>query len=346
MRTNSVRVLAAIVLTGILLLGGVVSSAETLVVNCYGGTFEKNWRTDVVQPFEKKSGATVMIETALSLQALAKMKAQKGNPQIDVVSMDEIVAVEALAGGLYDPLDAAKIPNLKNLYPGIVEKDFNYAGFFFSNQAIVYNKDFVKDPPKSWEDLWRPEFKGKILLPDIVTSHGLYLLVKMAQLEGGGEENIDPGFEKIKTLKPSVLTYYTAHDQVAKLLTSGEAWIAVWASDRSYALEAAGAPLRTVIPDEGAVMWKSVMGIPKGCKRKDLAEKYINFALEPEQQRLNAEKNFVSPVNKLVKLSPEFAVRMPYAEEVLSKVHELDWSAVNKYKADWTDRWNREITTR
>jgi len=77
---------------------------------------------------------------------------------------------------------------------------------------IAYNSEYAKDPPKSWEDLLDPKWEGKIIFPDITTSHGMGMLVLLAKLNGGSETNIDPGFEKIKELKSNVLTFWTNHD--------------------------------------------------------------------------------------------------------------------------------------
>lgn len=30
--------------------------------------------------------------------------------------------------------------------------------------GIVYNKNFIKEAPTSWEDLWNPDYKGRVIL--------------------------------------------------------------------------------------------------------------------------------------------------------------------------------------
>lgn len=30
--------------------------------------------------------------------------------------------------------------------------------------GIVYNKNFIKETPTSWEDLWNPDYKGRVIL--------------------------------------------------------------------------------------------------------------------------------------------------------------------------------------
>jgi putative spermidine/putrescine transport system substrate-binding protein len=92
----------------------------------------------------------------------------------------------------------------------------------FSNVLITYNSDYVKDPPKPWKNLWDPKYKGKIFLLDTTTSQGISLLVIFICLNGGSEKNIDPGFAKLASIKPNVLTFWTRHDQVARMLNTGE----------------------------------------------------------------------------------------------------------------------------
>ena len=86
-------------------------AAEDLVVTMYGGEMERGWRRNVVDPFEDQFDAAVTIATGTSLDNLAKMRAQRDDPQIDVVCMDPIGAIPAAtfeaAGG-----DPTKLPSL------------------------------------------------------------------------------------------------------------------------------------------------------------------------------------------------------------------------------------------
>ena len=46
----------------------------------------------------------------------------------------------------------------------------------YSPLGIIFNTKLVKTPPTSFADLWRPEFKGQIVLPDISHSIGPYII--------------------------------------------------------------------------------------------------------------------------------------------------------------------------
>jgi len=263
--------------------------SNELVVILPGGTLEKVLRKSWVEPFEKQYNAKALVVTGLTMENLAKLRAQKGNPQIDVVIFDPPGAIPAANEGLLEKLDPERIPNLKDQYPFEIQKHGLFATQWLSNQVLAYNTKFVKEPPKSWADLWKPEYKGKVILPDISTSHGVFFISIISKMQTGGElYNTEAAFSKLKTLRPNVLTFWTSHDQVAQLLNSGEAWLAPWTSDRALSQTAAKAPIALTVPKEGAIYFTSHIAIAKGTKKKELAEKYLNVAILAEAQLMNA----------------------------------------------------------
>ena len=342
MRSRHLATLAA----GVISLGMMASaSAQTeLTVIVYGGSFEEGWRKAVIEPFEKANpDIKVKIATGLTMQTVALMRAQKDDVRVDVTMMDEIGAAQANAERLYHPLDAAKIPNIEKLYPQFRTKGDPYTKFMFVSQALVYNKDMVKEKPTSWMAMWDPRYKGKIASPDITTSHGAFFLLTAADMNGGGLKNVDPGFELLKKLKPSILTFYTQHAQLAQLFTQGDVVMASWTSDRGQAAIDGGAPLAWTIPKESAYIIDSTIGITKGTKKLEAAQKYVDFVLSAEAQELNARHTYLGPVNREVKLPPEVAQKLPVAD--LDRLKIADWDYVTTVRPQWTQRWNREITS-
>ena len=56
--------------------------------------------------------------------------------------------------------------------------------------------------------------------------------------------------------------------------------------------------IQLVIPKEGSVMWLDVMAIPKTSSRPDLAYKFINFILAPENMGIiTNETYYANPVS-------------------------------------------------
>src|SRR5690606_9264494 len=125
----------------------------------------------------------------------------------------------------------------------------------------------------------------------------------MAQLNGGSVENIDPGFQAIKSLKPNVLTFWTSTQQFESALLGGDAPVGIYNPNRAGALVKGGAPIGVVWPEEGAAVFGNAIGVVKDTKHRDLAEKYVNFALSTEVQQRFCEEALLAPVNSEVKIA-------------------------------------------
>jgi putative spermidine/putrescine transport system substrate-binding protein len=315
---------------------------EELVVTVFGGTLEKAWRANVIEPFEKQFNAKVRVVSGLSVENLAKLRAQKDNPEIDVFMFDTPIALIGAKEGLLETLDATRIPNLNNVYDFAMDKTRQHVAVYAVSVFLGYNTQFVKQKPTAWADMWKPEYKGKILIPNISQITGAYFIGILGHAFGKGWDDQDAAFAKLKALRPNVLTFTTSHDQTAQLLNQGEGWMQPWSNDRIATQVKAGAPIGMAIPSEGSVFASGAMGIAKGTKHKTLAEQYVNFALSEGPQAADARDIFLAPVNKNVKLTPDVAQFVPYGE-VMKHLFTIDWDAFTKQRDLWVDRWNREI---
>jgi putative spermidine/putrescine transport system substrate-binding protein len=341
---RGVSVLVCIVAIGVLGAADCTRAGEPeeLVTTVFGGTLEKAWRENVIRPFEKQFNARVRVVSGLSVENLAKLRAQKDNPEIDVFMFDTPIALIGAKEGLLETLDPARIPNLNNVYEFAMDKTRQHVAVYAVSVFLGYNTQFVKQKPTAWADLWRPEYKGKILVPNISQITGAYFLAILGHAFGKGWSDADTAFAKLKSLRPSILTFTTSHDQTAQLMNQGEGWMQPWSNDRIATQVKAGAPIGMAIPSEGSVFASGAMGIAKGTKHKTLAEKYVNFALSEGPQAADARDIFLAPVNRNVKLTPDVAQFVPYGD-VMKKLFTIDWDEFTKQRDLWVDRWNREI---
>ncbi len=219
------------------------AAAQELVIAVYGGSFADDTRTCHVAAFEKATGAKAALVLGSSVQTAARLRARKGNPDVDVAYMDLEVAVQAKAEGLLEKIDLGRLGNLKDVVPSAYDPEGYYVGFMTAATVIAYNPRAVKTPPTSWADLWRPEFRGKLALGDITGTSGLHFLLEAARIRGGSLENLDPGFAALKELRPHVVTFYTQADQIVSLFERGDVVIAPWYPDRIGSAAANGVPV-------------------------------------------------------------------------------------------------------
>ena len=327
---------------GLALTATTAATADELVVATFGGTFVDNSKKCHAAAFEKATGSTVKYVLGSSVQTAAKLRAAGARAEIDVAYMDSQIVKQIKAEGLLQSLEPAKIPHWNDIYESGRDKDGVWVGMMFAGTMITYNTNLVKTPPTSWADLWKPEWKGKLAIPDISGTSGQQFLMAAARINGGSVESIDPGFEAIKRLKPNVQMMYTQPDQIIPLFERGDILVAVWYTDRTGAAAAKGVPVGAVYPKEGAIGIVPTVSIPKASQKADLARKYITVLLSPEGQVCFAQSQFAGPNNRKVQLAPDLGKLVPYGENV-QKMYFPDTDYVARKFPEWSERWGREI---
>ncbi|MBE9607307.1 extracellular solute-binding protein [Acetobacteraceae bacterium H6797] len=289
---------------------------------------------------EKKHGLRVIFDGTRSLVNLEKMRADKAAPRMSVVLMDDPIMQIAMEEGLLAPLTASAQPNLGKIQPWAIHADGAWVNYQLPWAGVAYNSSLVKGGVSSYADLWDAKNKGRVILPSLQNTEGLWALLIAAHLETGkpfaeAQYSMEQGFKKLATLKPNVLTVYTNQPQAENLLESGEASLMA-GQFSSYTLirKAGGAPVDLAAPKEGVFAMPSGICKVKGAPNGDLADAFINEFLGPEIQAILAEKSFVLPTNTTATLPAGFTApsATPFAP---------DWANVNKNRGAWLERWNQ-----
>ena len=345
--------LGALAVVGVLFLlgcaGVALAQPKEFVVASWGGLYEEGWRKSLVPAFEKKYGVKVIWVQGVSSATVAKMRAQKDSPQIDVAMMDDGPHRQAVALGLVERIDRSKLSTVRELYDITFEPEDYGIGFGLTGSGLFYNtKVFAENrwaPPTSWLDLYRPELKGKVSVHSITHASGLFLLLSLNKIAGGTDANLTPGFGKAKELAPNVLTF-DKFGETPTLIQQGTSVLGTWFINSIVSVAATGVPLEFVYPKEGTYGVKEVITIVKGRPNQDLAHKFIDMLLSKEEQENTAKFIGLGPVNKQAKLEGDFAKKVIYGNEFVSRLIFPDWTFINANRAAWTERWNKEVERR
>ncbi len=326
--------------------GSPAFAQKTFTLAGYGGSFEKTMRDEIIPGFEKKSGVTVTYVAGNSTDTLAKLQAQKGNQVIDAIIVDDGPMYQAIDLGFCGKLAPADV--YKDVYSIMKFKDDRALGVGMVATGLMYNKAAFAEKgwpaPTSWEDLKDPRFKGTVVVPPLNNTYGLHAVVMMARIRGGGEANIDPGFEAFKKdIGPNVLAYEPSPGKMTELFQSKQGLIGVWGSGRVKALaDATGFPIEFVYPKEGALALGIAACPVAGTKNEAEAQAFMQYLVSPEVQLVLAKGAGSGPSNTTVKLSAEEQRGLPYGDQV-KNLKTVDWSAINPVRQDWNKRWTREI---
>lgn len=317
-----------------------IGEGRTLVVGIWGGPQEDLIREYVIKPFEAETGATVELILGGSSDRFARLYAEKDNPTMDIIYLGLGQTLQASRDGMIVSPNPANVPEYNNLYPQA--KAPGAYGVAFLAIGIMYNTNEVTTPPTSWKDLWRPEYKGKVAPFVFPGTQGTAFLVMAAKVHGGDENNIDPGFEALKELKPYP-AILSGIDETNLAFQQGDVWFTPQIHGDVYAFKAQGGPVDFVIPEEGAPLAINSAVIPINSKNVDLAEIFINYHLGREVQEAYAKGLYFAPTNKTVVLDADLASKMPYGPEEVGKLLVLDDKTISEKSSEWAERWNREI---
>jgi putative spermidine/putrescine transport system substrate-binding protein len=286
-------------------------------------------------------GSTTMVE---------KLIVMRDKPTVTLVSWDQPIGVQECRSGLCAPIDVKQTPNIINLYPWAIDKvDGNIEVLSTGALAVgvIYNSEAFKNlkPPTSWTDLWRPEVNGRISITAPESTWGLAFLVMLAKMGGGGEDNIDPGFARLKTLLPHVQTIHTWSSDLAKLMQLGQVWEATTGSNAASAMRTEGFPAAWIAPREGAPMVNGGISIVANAPYQDAAHTFLNLYFSPEFQAMRARHTGLLPTNirAWTLLSDSERRALPMGPNDLYTLQQLDWGAINKNRVAWIERWHREI---
>ena len=322
------------------------SAQQVLRINSFGGIFEEVHQRLVIKPFEAAHNVRIEVVTLYSADTLAQLRAQKGNPQFDVVHVSGGQELVAAAEGLLEPIQPSELSNYDSMYPFAVERIAEGVGPAFTVVAngFIYDKDRLPEPPTSWRAFLDGKYGEAVTLTDISNTYGLWALLMINQVSGGTLDDITPGLDAVNKLLDEGAQIVTSSPEIQQAIAQGVASIAPYAQEYSYTLRKEGMNVGFVAPEEGAPVSFNTISVVAGRPNIDLAKAFVDFSLSAEVQAGWAEAMRYSPTNKTVELSDEVAVDVIYGEEAMGNVVRFDPMVVNENRAKWTDAWNRSIS--
>ena len=213
---------------------------------------------------------------------------------------------------------------------------------FIVATGLAYNKDaFAKNgwkAPTSWNDLTDPKYKKQVVIPPITNGYGLLTLVMMSRLHGGSEDNVDAGFEIIKTdVAPNVLAYEPSPGKMTELFQSGQAVLAVWGTGRVQSFANTGFPVDFVYPKEGAATLLTTACPISKLNASPLASAFIKTLLVSKIQLVMLKDYGYDPVLKSLVVPPELGKMAPIGKRA-AKLYTPDWTTINDKREEWTKR--------
>ena len=268
-----------------------------------------------------KYGVTVELQSMGTGDVIAKLKAEKENPQADVQFGGMNLGVYNQNPDLYERY-VAKGDNL--LAAGYQNKTGYFTNYLLSGSNLLVNTDLEKQlglTITGYADLLNPALKGKIAMGNAASSSSAYAqLTNMLLVMGDGTYLDTKGWtfveDFVKNLNGKIIASSSA---VYKGVSAGEYVVAATYEDPSVQLLTDGAKnLRIVYPKEGAVWLPAASAIVKGSKNLKNAQAFIDWLISEEGQTQVA-KGTNRPVNTTINntntnLQPFSTIKIAYED--------------------------------
>src|SRR5947209_9254836 len=307
----------------------VLAQSKTLVAATFPGTWNEAHRQILAPAFQKATGASVTQSIVLGTDQVARLTAAKGGrPPFDVAFFDSPQVLDAARQGLIVEYPAAKSPNYNDLLPAFR----NAWGPMVTMQVvgIGYNPKRITTPPKSWDELWDPKYKGRVGLTALNSQLGIAFLAELNRIKGGSETDFEPAFKALRELLPNVGAIGANLGAFATLWQQEQIDIAPYNFNFVQTLKAKDVPVEFVIPDTGAAGWETSLHLVANAAEPDLAVKYIDMHLDPKIQAELAKPPYdVIPTSQKVALEGAIAATIAKSHDDLAKVHGFDWAKLN-----------------
>jgi putative spermidine/putrescine transport system substrate-binding protein len=295
-----------------------------------------NWG-GVTALYKKLTGVTVPPDPKGSSVAMAALEKEKDAPQADTAYYSGAIGFQAAGKGLHEPYK----PKGWEKIPAAL-KDPNGLWWTVHTSAIAFvvnTRALGGAPvPRSWQDLLKPAYKGKIAYDDPTWGGTSYTLVYgLNELMGGTGTDFKPGIAYLKKLDANVSSY--PRESIYNGVLRGEVPIWLNADGNGYKMRYVdNGPVEVVIPSEGTFTMPLVMGLVKGAPHKAEAKRYLDWLLTPPAQAEFAKAYFLPVVPGA--LPKEIASRL-LPETEYKRARALDLAkmaaAADALKKAWVD---------
>jgi putative spermidine/putrescine transport system substrate-binding protein len=320
---------------------------ETIRAMFWAGSQGRNVIEHMVKPFEEKTGAKVVIEHGRTGDTMAKVRAQKASPQLDIAMFDDVGVLLLGREGLLDTINLSRLPNAQDIHPrAIIEGEKGKVqgiGFFQFATALLYNPQLVPEPPSSWRTLWDPKYKGKVQIPSTRSAISFFVAVAAAKSYGGSEYNMAPAWSALRDLRGNLHSLSTNETLTAEMMKNNELALVANAPFLFKEQIEQGYPLRPAYGlKEGVFGIVSVVAIVKGHPGKDaVIYEFVNQVLDAEAQRKMSIGLWTGPTNRKVKLPPEVSDKVIDSEEEWNNLVLIDLENYSKSRAGWVEEYNK-----
>lgn len=331
--------LSAVVLAAA--FGAGAASAESLNVVCSN---EQAWCDLMAQNFEIDTGIDVAMVRKSTGEVLAQVRAEAGNPKIDVwwggTGDPHLIAANeglTVATGVDVSGQLGWSQNMTEMSGG------KAVGVHVGLLGMLYNTEVLAEKgleaPACWSDLAKPEYQGEVTVSNPQSSGTAYTqLATLVQLFGE-----DEAFKLLADIGANVNQHTKSGSAPGKMAARGETTIAVGFMHDMVNLKKQGFPVEIVSPCEGTGYEVGAVSVINGTPNMEAAKKWVEYVISAEAQSRGLEVGvFNIPSN------PDSATDPDAPDMAAVKLIDYDFATYgsSETRERLLARWEAEVKSR
>jgi len=292
------------------------AAQEGLVVSFDTGPTWANWKAQF-NAFKARYPEVEMVYNDLgSAVTVAALDKSRNRPQADTAYYFAGSAVDAAERGLvedFEPVNFDKLPE------AFRHKSGQWFTIHTLNVAFIVNTKLVPNPPKSWADLLKPEYRNAIVYLDPrSTGQGQVVVLAANFAHGGDMDDAGPGLAYLAELHKTGNVLRTVGTTIYAQFLKGE--IPIWIGYENDGLKAKytdgmGDDVAVLIPEEGSAAAPYAISLVKDGPNPSAGKLWLNYIMTDVGQATFAD-GFVRPSVPGVKLPDEVAAKLPPAPQL------------------------------
>lgn len=283
----------------------------------------------VVREFEQRTGIWVEVVCGGTNELLERIASERDAPKADVMFGGGVESLESY-GDCFSPYEAA---SSQTILPRFRSENHTWTPFSALPVVLIYNTKLT-DPVSRWQDLTRPEFRGKIAFADPAVSGSSFtaLVTWLSVLES-------PQQEALQALALALDgRQLDGSGDVITAVADGTCLVGITLEETAMKHIAAGMDIALVYPEEGTSCVPDGSALIQGAPHPENAKKFLDFTVSYAVQELlplrfyrRSVREDVEPDGSLIPLEniPEASYDVAWAsghrEGLLS-----DWDYIRK----------------
>jgi iron(III) transport system substrate-binding protein len=271
----------------------------------------------------------------------ARMLAESSNPKQDVIWGWAVTSmVDPRITAMLEPYEPEGIEKVPARFRDDDNKWFATTGYM---GAFCVNKEAMERHglPEigSWQDLTKPEFEGRIVMPNPASSGTGYLHIASI-LQMMGEED---GWAYLEALDKNIAQYIKSGSRPCTAASTGEYAVGISFELRAIKDIAEGYPIDMVLPSEGAGHELEASGLMATSTNKEDAKKFLDWLVSPAA--VKAYYDWKGIVTVPGGSMPDTMREAGLPEDISTVLFEVDyaWAAENRNRIleEWQRRFER-----